>query len=78
MPLVDKDMLVGVINLSGEVKNVVFADSDYEFVSSVSSSLAQRSKLARERSSKSKTATLEKRSKNVLRHWLRRTATLPA
>ncbi len=39
VPLVDKDMLIGVINLSGDVKKVVFADSDYEFVSSVARSL---------------------------------------
>jgi putative methionine-R-sulfoxide reductase with GAF domain/HPt (histidine-containing phosphotransfer) domain-containing protein len=39
VPLVDKDMLVGVINLSGDVKSVHFADSDYEFVSSVARSL---------------------------------------
>lgn len=39
VPLVDKDLLVGVINLSGDVKSVNFADSDYEFVSSVARSL---------------------------------------
>ena len=39
VPLVDKDLLVGVINLSGDVKNVSFADSDYEYVSSVARSL---------------------------------------
>ena len=39
VPLVDKDMLIGVMNFSGDVKNVAFADSDYEFVSSVAVSL---------------------------------------
>ena len=39
VPLMDKDMLVGVINLSGDVKQVSFADSDYEYVSSVAQSL---------------------------------------
>ncbi len=39
VPLVDKDLLVGVINLSGDVKSVNFADSDFEFVSSVARSL---------------------------------------
>ncbi|MCH2157672.1 MAG: GAF domain-containing protein [Oleiphilaceae bacterium] len=39
VPLIDKDMLVGVINLSGDVKQVSFADSDYEYVSSVAQSL---------------------------------------
>lgn len=39
VPLLDKDMLVGVINLSGDVKDVRFADSDYEYVSSVAQSL---------------------------------------
>lgn len=39
VPLVDKDMLIGVMNFSGDTKNVSFADSDYEFVSSVAVSL---------------------------------------
>ncbi|MDX1693484.1 MAG: GAF domain-containing protein [Ketobacteraceae bacterium] len=39
VPLVDKDVLIGVMNFSGDVKNVAFADSDYEFVSSVAVSL---------------------------------------
>ena len=39
VPLLDKDILVGVINLSGDVKQVSFADSDYEYVSSVAQSL---------------------------------------
>ncbi|MFE8071142.1 GAF domain-containing protein [Marinobacteraceae bacterium S3BR75-40.1] len=39
VPLLDKDMLLGVINLSGDVKNVSFADSDYEFVASAAQSL---------------------------------------
>lgn len=39
VPLVDKDVLIGVMNFSGDVKSVSFADSDYEFVSSVAVSL---------------------------------------
>lgn len=39
VPLIDKDVLVGVINLSGDVKQVSFADSDYEYVSSVAQSV---------------------------------------
>lgn len=39
VPLVDKDMLIGVMNFSGEVDKVEFADSDYEFVASVARSL---------------------------------------
>lgn len=39
IPLIDKEMLIGVMNFSGDVKNVNFADSDYEFASSVSLSL---------------------------------------
>ena len=39
VPLVDKEVLLGVINLSGDARNVNFADSDYEFVASVAQSL---------------------------------------
>lgn len=39
VPLVDKDILIGVMNFSGEVNKVAFADSDYEFVRSVARSL---------------------------------------
>lgn len=39
VPLLDKDMLIGVMNFSGDVKKVNFADSDYEFASSVALSL---------------------------------------
>jgi two-component system chemotaxis sensor kinase CheA len=39
VPLVDKDILIGVMNFSGEVNKVIFADSDYEFVASVARSL---------------------------------------
>ena len=35
VPLVDKDVLIGVMNFSGDVKNVSFEDSDYEFASSI-------------------------------------------
>ncbi|CBL45641.1 Putative signal transduction histidine kinase [gamma proteobacterium HdN1] len=39
VPLVDKDILIGVMNFSGDIKKVTFADSDYEFASSVALSL---------------------------------------
>ncbi|WP_439861345.1 GAF domain-containing protein [Pseudomonas sp. MBLB4136] len=39
VPLLDKDILIGVMNVSGEVDKVNFADSDYEFVASVARSL---------------------------------------
>ncbi len=39
VPLVDKDILIGVMNFSGEVKTVNFEDSDYEFASAISGSL---------------------------------------
>jgi len=35
VPLLDKDILIGVMNLSGEIGTVKFEDSDYEFVSSI-------------------------------------------
>lgn len=39
VPLVDKDLLMGVMSFSGDIKNVAFADSDYEFSSTVAQSL---------------------------------------
>ena len=39
VPLLDKDILMGVMSFSGDVKGVAFADSDYEFVSTVAQSL---------------------------------------
>ncbi len=39
IPLVDNEILMGVMNFSGEVDKVHFADSDYEFVSTVAQSL---------------------------------------
>ncbi|WP_144393851.1 HAMP domain-containing protein [Pleionea sediminis] len=35
IPLLDKDVLIGVMNFSGEVGAVTFEDSDYEFASSI-------------------------------------------
>ncbi len=35
VPLLDKDVLIGAMNFSGSVKEVVFEDSDYEFASSI-------------------------------------------
>lgn len=39
VPLLDKDLLIGVMNFSGDINAVNFADSDYEFVSSAATSL---------------------------------------
>ncbi|PIP79333.1 MAG: hypothetical protein COW84_09775 [Gammaproteobacteria bacterium CG22_combo_CG10-13_8_21_14_all_40_8] len=39
VPLIDKDILIGVMNFSGDVKTVQFEDSDYEFASAISGSL---------------------------------------
>lgn len=39
VPLVDNELLMGVMNFSGEVDKVNFADSDYEFVATVAQSL---------------------------------------
>jgi putative methionine-R-sulfoxide reductase with GAF domain/HPt (histidine-containing phosphotransfer) domain-containing protein len=39
VPLLDKDLLIGMMNFSGDTKSVHFADSDYEFVSSAALSL---------------------------------------
>ncbi len=70
VPLVDKDILVGVINLSGEVKKVAFADSDYEFVSSVSSSLVTTIKSLRMRE------VIEEQNRNLEKKVEERTAAL--
>ncbi|MDX1693764.1 MAG: ATP-binding protein [Ketobacteraceae bacterium] len=39
VPLLDKDILMGVMSFSGDINGVSFADSDYEFVSTVAQSL---------------------------------------
>ncbi len=39
VPLLDKDILIGVMNVSGDVKKVQLADGDYDFVASVARSL---------------------------------------
>jgi two-component system chemotaxis sensor kinase CheA len=70
VPLVDKDMLVGVINLSGDVKDVAFADSDYEFVASVSSSLVTTIKSLRMRE------VIEEQNRNLEKKVEERTAAL--
>lgn len=70
VPLVDKDVLIGVINLSGEVKNVTFADSDYEFVSSVAQSLVTTIKNIRMRE------VIEEQNRNLEQKVLERTAEL--
>jgi len=70
VPLVDKDMLVGVINLSGEVKKVNFADSDYEFVSSVARSLVTTIKNIRMRE------VIEEQNRNLEAKVEERTAEL--
>lgn len=70
VPLVDKDVMFGVINLSGDVKSVVFADSDYEFVSSVSSSLVTTIKNIRMRE------VIEEQNRNLEKKVEERTAAL--
>tara|TARA_R110002072_G_scaffold172728_3_gene327000 strand:- start:20939 stop:24076 length:3138 start_codon:yes stop_codon:yes gene_type:complete len=70
VPLVDKDILVGVINLSGDVKNVSFADSDYEFVSSVARSLVTTIKSIRMRE------VIEEQNRNLEAKVEERTAEL--
>lgn len=70
VPLVDKDILVGVINLSGNVKNVSFADSDYEFVSSVARSLVTTIKSIRMRE------VIEEQNRNLEAKVEERTAEL--
>jgi len=70
VPLVDKDILVGVINLSGDVKAVSFADSDYEFVSSVARSLVTTIKSIRMRE------VIEEQNRNLEIRIQERTAEL--
>ncbi len=70
VPLVDKDVLIGVINLSGDMKNVTFADSDYEFVSSVAQSLVTTIKNIRMRE------VIEEQNRNLEQKVLERTAEL--
>ena len=70
VPLVDKDILVGVINLSGDVKSVTFADSDYEFVSSVARSLVTTIKSIRMRE------VIEEQNRNLEIRIQERTAEL--
>ncbi len=70
VPLVDKDVLVGVINLSGDVKKVSFADSDYEFVSSVARSLVTTIKNIRMRE------VIEEQNRNLEAKVEERTAEL--
>lgn len=70
VPLVDKDVLIGVINLSGDTKSVTFADSDYEFVSSVAQSLVTTIKNIRMRE------VIEEQNRNLEQKVLERTAEL--
>jgi putative methionine-R-sulfoxide reductase with GAF domain/HPt (histidine-containing phosphotransfer) domain-containing protein len=70
VPLVDKEILVGVINLSGDVKKVSFADSDYEFVSSVARSLVTTIKSIRMRE------VIEEQNRNLEAKVEERTAEL--
>lgn len=70
VPLVDKDILVGVINLSGDMKEVSFADSDYEFASSVAQSLVTTIKTIRMRE------VIEEQNRNLEAKVEQRTAAL--
>ncbi|MCG8668463.1 MAG: GAF domain-containing protein [Pseudomonadales bacterium] len=70
VPLVDKDVLIGAMNFSGDVKNVAFADSDYEFVSSVAVSLVTTIKNIR------MVEVIEEHNRNLEKKVEQRTAAL--
>jgi len=70
VPLVDTDVLIGVINLSGDVRSVTFADSDYEFVASAAHSLVTTIKNIRMRE------TIEDYSRTLEEKVRERTAAL--
>ena len=70
VPLVDKDVLVGVMNFSGEVKQVNFEDSDYEFASSIARLLVTTIKNIRMRE------TIEEQNRTLEQKVRERTAAL--
>jgi len=70
VPLVDKDVLIGVMNFSGDVKNVSFEDSDYEFASSIARLLITTIKNIRMRE------TIEEQNRTLEQKVRERTAEL--
>jgi len=70
IPLVDKDELIGAINLSGDIGNVHFADSDFEFVETVAQSLVTTIKNIRMRE------VIEEQNRNLEATVQKRTAAL--
>jgi len=70
VPLVDKDVLIGVMNFSGDVKQVSFEDSDYEFASSIARLLVTTIKNIRMRE------TIEEQNRTLEQKVKERTAEL--
>jgi putative methionine-R-sulfoxide reductase with GAF domain/signal transduction histidine kinase len=70
VPLVDKDVLIGVMNFSGDVKEVNFEDSDYEFASSIARLLITTIKNIRMRE------TIEEQNRTLEQKVRERTAEL--
>lgn len=70
VPLLDNDSLLGVINLSGDVRSVSFADSDYEFAATVAQSLVTTLKNIQMRE------TIEEYNRNLEEKVRERTAAL--
>ena len=70
IPLVDKNEIIGAINLSGEIGKVNFADSDFEFVSTVAQSLVTTIKNIRMRE------VIEEQNRNLEATVQKRTAAL--
>jgi CHASE3 domain sensor protein/putative methionine-R-sulfoxide reductase with GAF domain/anti-sigma regulatory factor (Ser/Thr protein kinase) len=77
VPLLDNDVLIGVMNFSGDVHQVVFEDSDYEFASSIARLLVTTIKNIRmrevieeqnrtlEQKVKERTAELRQKNKDI-------------
>lgn len=70
VPLVDKDVLIGAMNFSGDVKEVNFEDSDYEFASSIARLLVTTIKNIRMRE------TIEEQNRTLEQKVRERTAAL--
>ncbi|MCW8879675.1 MAG: ATP-binding protein [Kangiellaceae bacterium] len=70
VPLLDKDVLIGAMNFSGDVKSVTFEDSDYEFASSIARMLVTTMKNIRMRE------TIEEQNRTLEQKVKERTAEL--
>ncbi|WP_196139306.1 ATP-binding protein [Aliikangiella sp. G2MR2-5] len=70
VPLIDKDVLIGAMNFSGEVNQVSFEDSDYEFASSIARLLVTTIKNIRMRE------VIEEQNRNLEAKVKERTAEL--